>query len=545
MNKLVCFISLFLLSLLSFGQTFDWVNTISGGGNQYAWDMIHDSNNNTIVCGRVKSNVTFGSYGNIESSIGLGETDIYLVKFDNTGDMMWKKRIGGPGSDWGRSLAIDQFDNIYLTGEFVNFADFDGDTLWGYDNGQTNYLLQARSGFISKFDTDGNVLWKNQFSGGDRCRGFGIACDTLGNSYVTGTIKNLTNFDSFVVGEADAFEYSFISKYDANGNCVWSNYIDSDYDGRGYDIKLINNSTLVCTGHFENEFVYDGITVDGTNASHSDCYLMQIDSAGNYIWCITGTGTYKMEGYNMVLDEDKNIYLTGHFSGTMNLSDTAFALDTSLVSSGEGSSTAIINEHSNSFIAKYSVDGDRIWATHLNCKVRDRTSGISLLSDDKLLISGYTQDTMWYNNDQDTIFAENGFDTGFILALDRDGNHLWRKTTVTTGSPTVMSYDAIIGNTVYTIATDNHCNIYAGGMFGGTINLDSYSTNIVSGNDIFIAKLFPPLDAEISFYGLCLIDTLELISQKCGHPLTYTWESELRRTVFCPLFQGVSSALSS
>ena len=535
MFKVILIIFLIPICLSSYSQNYDWVNTISGGGNLYAWDIANDSQNNTIVCGRVKTDVTFGSFGNTEFSVGLGHTDIYLAKFDPTGNMIWKKRIGGTEPDWGRSLSIDQFDNIYMTGDFVNFAVFEGDTLWGYDNGQTNENLVARTGFISKFDSDGNVLWKNEFSGGNKNRGFGIAADSLGNSYVTGTIMNLTDFDGIIVGEADANTYSFIAKYNPSGICVWSNYIDSDYDGTGYDIQLIDNSRLVCTGNFENEFTYDGVTIDGTNPSHSDYYLMQIDSAGGFIWCTTGVGTYKMEGYNMTLDQDKNIYVTGHFSGTMNLYDTSSNLDTSLISAGGGASTAIINENSNSFIAKYNVAGDRIWIRQVSSKFKVTITGITTMGNDALVVSGYTRDTMWYNNEQDTIFAENGFDTGFILAYDLNGNYLWKKLAITTGTPTVMSYDALIGATVYAVSADKHCNLFAGGMFGGTINLDAFSTNIVSGNDIYIAKIFPPLAPEISFNGLCLNDTLELFSNKCGFPLTYSWQSENNSVYFTSL----------
>lgn len=510
----------------SFSQFFDWVNTISGGGNLYAWDMLNDSHNNIIICGRVKEDVMFGLGGSAQFSAGLGHTDIFVAKFDPFGNLIWKNRIGGTNPDWGRSIALDQFDNIYLTGDFVNFAIFDGDTLWGYDNGQTNDNAKARSGFITKLDSGGNVLWKNEFSGGDRCRGYGIAVDSLGNSYLTGTISSIVDFDGNLIGEMDSYTYSFLAKYDTSGICVWANYLDAQYGGEGWDIQLIDNNTLVTTGQYRLNFMYDSHLISGVSPSHWDYYLMQIDSAGNFIWCTTGTGVYRNEGYNMVLDNDKNIYVIGHLSGTMNLFDTSSQPDTSLISSGSGSITTEIIDNTDSFIAKYSKTGNRIWIRQIHSKERVELTGITIRENEYVTVSGYTQDTAWFNNDQDSIFSVNGFDTGFILDYDLDGNFLWKKTAISSGNPTSMSYDLVLGNTIYTISSDNKCNLYAGGMFGGTINLDTSSFNIVTSNDLFITKLFPPINSSLELIGFCLNDTIIISSNKCGYPLTYNWNLE-------------------
>lgn len=80
------------------------------------------------------------------NSFGAGGYDIYLVKCDFNGNLIWEKTYGG--SDWDFGYKIMAYNNgFYLAGES-----------WSYTNGAADaYLIQV--------DEEGNEIWSDHFGG--------------------------------------------------------------------------------------------------------------------------------------------------------------------------------------------------------------------------------------------------------------------------------------------------------------------------------------------------------------------------------------------
>ncbi|MBK6524653.1 MAG: hypothetical protein IPG07_03300 [Crocinitomicaceae bacterium] len=116
-----------------------------------------------------------------------------------------------------------------------------------------------------EYDPDGNLIWVNKFQG-DQCRSYSIDVDANGNSYITGMISGLTQFDSNITGEANAIVYGFIAKYNSNGICVWASYVDSPYGSMGNDLKIINDETIVITGYYKGSIFTMAILFGGSTS---------------------------------------------------------------------------------------------------------------------------------------------------------------------------------------------------------------------------------------------------------------------------------------
>lgn len=90
----------------------------------------------------------------------------------------------------GASICLDQYNNVYTTGYFVDVVDF--------DPGIGIYNLSsygAKDAFIQKLDANGQFIWaKNIGSVGDDY-GNSIKIDSSGNVYTTGNFKNTVDFD--------------------------------------------------------------------------------------------------------------------------------------------------------------------------------------------------------------------------------------------------------------------------------------------------------------------------------------------------------------
>jgi len=124
----------------------------------------------------------------IENHSVVGGSDMFLSKFDATGDFVWANTWGGPNSDRGDGIAVDDTWLVYVTGHFEDTVDFDPG---GGDSHTSNGFMDA---FLSKFDKNGNYEWTRSWGGGDNDEGYGTAIDSHGNVYVTGYFSNTVDF---------------------------------------------------------------------------------------------------------------------------------------------------------------------------------------------------------------------------------------------------------------------------------------------------------------------------------------------------------------
>jgi hypothetical protein len=98
-----------------------WVKKLGGGGDDRGGG-ISVSNGNVYVTGFFQGTVNFG--GTILSS--SGGYDIFIVKFTGDGVFQWAKKAGGYGEDKGFAISSDFSGNAYVTGYFSSTANFSG-----------------------------------------------------------------------------------------------------------------------------------------------------------------------------------------------------------------------------------------------------------------------------------------------------------------------------------------------------------------------------------------------------------------------------------
>ena len=106
-----------------------------------------------------------------------GVDDIFLVKYNTSGDVQWAQSAGGFHFDQGMGIATDQQNSCYITGLFRSVASFGPHFV--FNNGDPEI-------FVAKYDASGNALWAKQ-AGGDLVEyGSAIAIDDSTNCYITG-----------------------------------------------------------------------------------------------------------------------------------------------------------------------------------------------------------------------------------------------------------------------------------------------------------------------------------------------------------------------
>jgi hypothetical protein len=162
-------------------------------------------------------------------------SDVFVVKLDILGNMVWARQIGGTGHESAGNLAISSTGDVYMGGNFTGTADFDPGS-----GTHTLTSVEPVGLFVCRLTASGDFSWARQMANpvsltSDGIIGMGV--DGPGNLYVTGFFQDIADLDPgpqvlnfFGNGHEDAF----ICKVDTSGNLIWASTIGgtgADYAG--------------------------------------------------------------------------------------------------------------------------------------------------------------------------------------------------------------------------------------------------------------------------------------------------------------------------
>ncbi|MBN4051498.1 SBBP repeat-containing protein, partial [bacterium AH-315-M05] len=277
------------------------------GGTGTDWGRsIVDTSGNVYTTGTFEGTVDFNPGPGTEILISAGNTDIFVQKLDSSGNFLWVKQIGGTGSEGGRS-AIDVSGNVYTTGSFEGTVDF--------DPGPGTANLDSSGNFVQKLDSSGNFLWAVQTG---NVLLSSIKVDAFGNVYTSGIFGGTIDFD---LGPGTAILTSlggsdlFVQKLDASGNFLWVKQMGGNGSDCGRSITIDASGNLYTTGYFVISADFDpGPGTAILDSSEGLVFILKLDASGNYLWAIqmggVGLGNY------ITVDSSGYIYTTGWFYNT-------------------------------------------------------------------------------------------------------------------------------------------------------------------------------------------------------------------------------------
>ncbi|MBK7969556.1 MAG: SBBP repeat-containing protein [Bacteroidetes bacterium] len=208
-----------------------WTQLATGNGSNRAYGMDVDQLGNVIVTGEFRgTNFTIGGQTLTNSGPSGLNQDLLLVKFDASGNVVWAKSEGeNLSGDIGKAVEVDQFGNIYVSGEFsASTFNFGPSVL--LNNGVSDM-------FIACYSASGNVLWANSGGGPSQEIAHGIAIDGMGGVTTIGSNNIGTlHFGNIVIN---------VPTYTSNVCIAQLNYLTSLLDVSSSDIlwNLFPNPT--------------------------------------------------------------------------------------------------------------------------------------------------------------------------------------------------------------------------------------------------------------------------------------------------------------
>ena len=341
-----------------------WSNRFGGGSGDIGYSISIDSLGDVSITGRFRSSTIDLGGGALSNANNNGTSDIFLARYDRNGNHLWSKGFGGSNDDYVGSVSIDNSGNTYITGYFGSSTiDFGGGALTNTNANCVSYLCSDI--FLAKFDKDGNHLWSKRFGGIDIERGSSVSVDSLGSVYITGSFSSyIIEFGGSALANAHVY-YSdiFLSKFDSNGNHLWSKRFGGSSEDIGYSVSVDSSGNVYITGRFSSSTIdFGGDPL--TNKGEYDIFLAKFDKDGNHLWSKRFGGINLDEGYSVSVDSSGNVYITGDFrSSTIDF----------------GGGTLTNAGGSDIFLAKFDKDGNHLWSKRFGGSSND--IGLSLSVD--------------------------------------------------------------------------------------------------------------------------------------------------------------------
>lgn len=314
---------IFILKLDASGN-FVWAKSIGGSGNDVSESVAVDSLGNIYVTGFFETTVDFDPGTQEFNLTSSGGRDVFLCKLDKFGNFIWANSFGGFNDDSCFSVAINNSNEILITGSFGGTVDF--------DPGIGIFTLTAAGNldvFISKFDIEGNFIWARQFGGTGGDSGHSLTFDNLDNIYATGVFSNTVEYSTSEgvnnLNSEGGFDV-FVLKMDSLGNFLWANQFGGISNDLSYSISFDQN-TLFVAGTFQGTAIFNQ-NLNSTNLisiGSYDIFLFSLDISGGVNWAINMGGS-GIDVTNSIAIYNGRIYSTGYFFQTAVFGSIDFTL---------------------------------------------------------------------------------------------------------------------------------------------------------------------------------------------------------------------------
>lgn len=266
----------------------EWQKSLGGSLNEIAHTAKQTSDGGYIIGAHNSS-----SDGDATSCQGF--LDLWLVKLDPSGNLLWQKSYGGSDLDQ-YSSAIQTSDGGYLLAGLA--ASTDGDVT-GNHGGQDAWVL--------KLDSAGNVQWKKCIGGSASDAAYSIIQCADGAFIFAGQTFSNNGDVSGQHGQGDAW----IFKMDGSGNLLWQKCLGGSSKDAAYSVRQTVDGGYIIAG----ETASLGGDVSGKHGG-PDYWVVKLDGNGSIQWqkCLGGNATDR--GGSIAQTTDQGWIIAGESNST-------------------------------------------------------------------------------------------------------------------------------------------------------------------------------------------------------------------------------------
>ena len=212
-------------------------------------------------------------------SFGHGNTDVWLIALDSSGNFLWHKFYGGPNIEKVEDAVMTSKGDIFMVGSTTQ---------------NTNASYQV---YFLGVDQYGQIISYNNYGGTNWEFGHGIDLVTDSTFVLTGETY------SYGMGQSDVY----VLKVNRKGDTLWTKTYGGLKEDRGNDINLMPDSG----------FMVVGATKSFGNGS-MDSYMLRLNEIGDTVWTKVVSHISDAEYYSMAISPDTAVVCVGYLSDTLN-----------------------------------------------------------------------------------------------------------------------------------------------------------------------------------------------------------------------------------
>ncbi len=450
---------------------------LGGSADDSGEGIAVDSAGNAYVSGTTwSSQATFPEIVGPDLTFNGVNFDAYVAKLNPSGTaLIYCGYIGGTLNDVGNSIAVDNAGNAYVTG-YTTSGDFPvivGPFL------TYNALFDT---YVAKVNASGTALTYSGYIGGSGSEiGLGIAVDSAGNAYITGSTSSndlpvTVGPDlSYNGGSTDAY----VAKVNATGSALtYCGYIGGLASDSGNAIAVDGGGNAYVAGNTSSNDFPAIVGPSLAPGGGTDAFVTKVDASGTalpYSGYIGGSGTEY--GRGIAVDGSGNAYVGG-YTNTTEASATPFPLTV-------GPDLTYNGGLWDAFVAKVNAGGGALdYSGYIGGTGEDYLGDIAVDSAGNAYVTGDTQsDEGSFPVRVGPSLTHNGSSDAFVAKVRAGG--------------TDLDYCGYIGGANQDDGNDIALDGFGGVYIVGTTQSDEASFPVANGpdltynggNDAFVVKL--------------------------------------------------------
>ena len=371
----MCFLSVHAAPTVLAQVAVDWQRCYGGSERDMARSVRQTYDGGYIAVGTTES-----MDGDV---VGFhGEVDIWVLRLDPYGEMIWQRCLGGTGTE-GANDVIQTSDGGFVIAGSTSSTDGDVTGLHG----------SIGDAWLIKLDGDGSIIWQRCYGG----TGLEIANqvkELAGGGYVF--VGEEASTDGDVSGDQGGVD-CWLVHVDAYGEPLFSASLGGTGVDKAYTIDLCSDGGFIIGGTTWSD---DG-QVTGYHGQ-MDMWLMRVSSAGDLLWqrCLGGTSQDWLQSVRQ--RETGDFILAGYtYSDDGDISGNHGDWDFWV---------SVVNEV-----------GEMTWQRCLGGSDREWAHSVELADDGGAVITGFTR-----SNDGQ-VSGNHGSDDAWVVKLGSGGDFVWQK----------------------------------------------------------------------------------------------------------------------
>jgi len=345
-----------------------------------AYDMTKTKDEGYIVVGNTNSN-----NGDLISS--FRNTDIWILKLNKNGNIVWEKNYGGPNAE--SAYCVQQtIDGGYIVAGYADSSDGDG-----------SQNARGLDVWVLKLSNIGNLQWEKTYGGTEADVASHIE-QTKDGGFIVSASSTSNNGD---VEKNNGGSDYWILELDRSGDKIWS----KNYGGESFDRTACIKQT------FDNGYIVAGYSLSENgdisgNIGSYDYWIVKLNNTGDLVWEKNYGGTSLDFPTSVIQVEDGGYIVAGY-----TISDDVDVKEN--------------NGDYDYWIVKLDRNGNLEWSKNYGGSENDFANSIQQTDNGEYIIAGSTLSL-------DIDVQGNSIDNFLVIKIDKFGTIKWETTFGTTGS---------------------------------------------------------------------------------------------------------------